>query len=246
MIDHDSRLLGPPRWFFAAMLLASLLSPAAADPGLTEAEVAQERAALLAAMAQSNAPVTVAGERITLPGAAVLGMEGAPVVLVEFGDYQCGFCRRHLMTVMPSLLRDHVETGQLRYVFIEFPAERNRPASLAASNAALCANDQGRYLEMRERIYTHPMNVDADGFLRHAERLELDLERFTDCVEAGTHEALIRQHLALGQRLRVRGTPTFFVGRPGPNDGELLFERRITGAQPLDLFQREIAGLLVE
>jgi protein-disulfide isomerase len=228
------------------MLLASLLSPAAADPGLTDAEMAKERAALLAVMARANAPVTAAGERVTLPSAAALGMEGPAVVLVEFGDYQCGFCRRHLLNVLPSLLQDHVETGQLRYVFMEFPAERNLPASLAASNAALCANDQGRYLEMRERIYTHPMNVDADGFLRHAERLELDLERFTDCLETATHEPLIREHIALGQRLRVRGTPTFFVGRAGTNDGELLFVRRITGAQPLDLFQREIAGLLAE
>jgi len=246
MRDQDSRRRGRQIRVFAAMLLASLLSSAAAEPHLTDAELAKERAALLAAMAQANAPVKVSGERIKLPTAAVLGAEEAPVVLVEFGDYQCGFCRRHLLTVMPSLLRDHVETGQLRYVFIEFPAERNLPASLAASNAALCADDQGRYLEMRERIYTHPMNVDADGFLRHAERLELDLERFTDCVEAGTHEPLIRQHLALGQRMRVRGTPTFFVGRPGPDDGALRFERRITGAQPLELFQREIAALLAE
>lgn len=244
MSDQGFRHLRLLVWVCAATLLASVLSSAAAEPQLTEAEMAQERAALLAAVAESKAPVTVAGERITLPSAAVLGVDGAPVVLVEFGDYQCGFCRRHQLTVMPSLLREHVETGQIRYVFIEFPAERNRPASLDASNAALCANDQGRYLEMRERIYTHPMNVDADGFLRHAERLELDLERFTDCVEAGTHEPLIRQHLALGQRMRVRGTPTFFVGRPGPDDGALRFERRITGAQPLELFQREITAVL--
>lgn len=227
-----------------AALFGVLLGPLAADPGLSEGEVARERAALLAIMTQAQAPATAADDRITLPAAAALGNGEAPVVLVEFGDYQCGFCRRHLLNVMPILLRDHVATGRLRYVFIEFPAERNLPASLAASNAALCAHDQGRYWEMRERIYTHPMNVDADGFLRHAEQLGLDLARFGDCVATVPYDALIREHLALGQQLRVRGTPTFFVARASGDAGALHFERRITGAQPPELFQREIEALL--
>ena len=228
----------------AAVLVAALFTPAQGEPALSAEELARERAALLGVMAQAQAPATDAAERIHLPGGATLGPDAAPIVLVEFGDYQCGFCRRHVLTVMPGLLRDYVEPGRVRYVVIEFPAERNLPGSMTAANAALCAGDQGRYLEMRERIYTHPMSVDAAGMLAHGERIGLDMTAFTRCLETAAHEPAIRGHVALGRQLGVRGTPTFFLAR-ATSDGEpLQFLRRITGAQPLDLFQREIDGLL--
>lgn len=238
----------PALWagFGAVALVVFALATASADPGLSAEEAAQERAALLAIMAQNQAPAVDAAGQIQLPDAAMLGAADAPVVLIEFGDYQCGFCRRHVMNVMPTLLQEHVVPGRVRYVFLEYPAERNLPASGEASNAALCADDQGRYWEMRQRIYANPMSIDAAGYRRHAASLDLDMQLFDQCLEQAPHAARIEQHVALGRQLGVRGTPTFFVAVSGSGDGDLRLVRRITGAQPLDLFEQELRSRSAE
>jgi len=236
-------------WFavFGTLLLSIVfLAAASADPGLSDEEIARERAALLAIMGQSNAPSADANARIPLPDAAMIGAADAPVLLIEFGDYQCGFCRRHVMNVMPVLEQDYVATGRLRYVFMEYPAERNLPISLEASNAALCADDQGRYSEMRRRLYANPMSLDAAGYRQHAQSLGLDVSAFADCIEQAPHAERIREHVALGRQLGVRGTPTFFFAVLSEDDGSLQLVRRVTGAQPMDLFERELRTLSPE
>lgn len=227
----------------AAILSIVLLATASADPGFSAEEVARERAALLAIIAQNNAPSADATGRIPYPDAAMLGAADASVLIIEFGDYQCGFCRRHVANVMPVLEQDHVATGRVRYVFVEYPAERNLPASFEASNAALCAGDQGYYWEMRQRIYANPMSLDAAGYRQHAESIGLDLPSFVDCLEQAPHADRIREHVALGRQLGVRGTPTFFLAVPAGEAGDLQLVRRITGAQPLDLFERELQNV---
>lgn len=230
----------------AMVLLATLVVTVAADPGLSAEEMERERAALLAIMAQNQAPSSSADGRIAVPDAAMIGAAAAPVVLIEFGDYQCGFCRRHELNVMPMLEQDHVATGRLRYVFMEYPAERNLPISLEASNAALCADDQGRYSEMRRRLYANPMSLDAAGYRQHAQSLGLDVSAFADCIEQAPHAERIREHVALGRQLGVRGTPTFFFAVLSEDDGSLQLVRRVTGAQPMDLFERELRTLSPE
>lgn len=227
----------------ALVLLTTLVLTAAADPGLSAEEIERERAALLAIMAQNQAPSSGADGRIAFPDAATIGADAAPVLLIEFGDYQCGFCRRHELNVMPMLARDHVATGRLRYVFMEYPAERNRPISVDAANAALCAHDQGRYSEMRQRLFANPMSLDNAGYRAHAEAIGLDLSTFTECLERKPHLDTIQDHVALGQQLGVRGTPTFFLAMPFGDEGGLQLVRRITGAQPIDLFERELESL---
>lgn len=229
-----------------AVLSIALLATASADPGFSAEEVARERAALLAIMAQSNAPSADAAARIPYPDAETLGAVDASVLILEFGDYQCGFCRRHVANVMPALEQGHLATGRVRYVFMEYPAERNLPTSFEASNAALCAGDQGHYWEMRQRLYANPMSLDADGYRWHAQSIGLDLPAFADCLEQAPHADRIREHVALGQQLGVRGTPTFFLAVPVEETGDLQLVRRITGAQPIDLFERELQALAME
>jgi len=230
----------------AAALMIALLAPASADPELSAEELARERAALLAIMARDQAPAVDASDQIRLPDAAGLGAADAPVLILEFGDYQCGFCRRHLMNVMPTLLEEHVVPGRLRYLFMEYPAERNLPASMEAANAALCADDQGRYWEMRQQIYANPMSMDAVGYRHHAESLELDMQTFNRCLEQAPHTVRIERHVAIGRQLNVRGTPTFFLAVPAEGDENLRLVRRITGAQPVDLFEQELWSAIPE
>ena len=229
-----------------AGLLAVCVGTASADPGVSSADalsqedIAREREALLQLMSAARSPVASVAVEIDVTGAATLGAAEAPVVLVEFADYECGFCRRHQFTVMPPLIEEYLDTGRVQYVFLEFPAVDRNPQALSAANAARCAGDQGKYQEMRESLYRNPYSLDAAGLVAQGNALGLELAAYTACIEAFAHEETIRAHMALGQQLGVRGTPFFFLGQPGDDDGRVHVHRRIAGAQPLELFRTEI------
>ncbi len=227
-------------------LLAVCLGSASAEPGVPSAEVlspeevAREREALLQLMSAARSPAASVALEIDVSGAATLGSAEAPLVLIEFSDYECGFCRRHQFTVMPALIEEYLDTGRVLYVFMEFPVVDRSPQALSAANAALCAGDQGRYQDMRESLYRNPYSLDAAGLGTQGIALGLEPDAYTACIEALTHEGIIRAHMALGQQLGVRGTPFFFLGQWGDDHGLVHVHRRIAGAQPLTLFRTEI------
>jgi protein-disulfide isomerase len=231
-------------------LVASLLAvgwgSASAEPGVPSAEalspeeVAREREALLQLMSAARAPAASVALEIDVTGAATLGSAEAPLVLVEFADYECGFCRRHQFTVMPALIEEYLDTGRVLYVFMEFPVVDRSPQALSAANAAHCAGDQGKYPEMRDSLYRNPYSLDPAGLGAQGNALGLEPAAYNACIEALTHEETIRAHMAIGQQLGVRGTPFFFLGQLGDDDGLVRSHRRIAGAQPLALFRTEI------
>jgi len=248
-------LNGIPSWrsltlSLVAGLLVVCLGSASADPGVSSAdtlspeEVAREREVLLQLMSAARSPVASVALEIDVTGAATLGAAEAPVVLVEFADYECGFCRRHQFTVMPALIEEYLDSGRVLYVFMEFPGVDRSPQALSAANAALCAGDQGRYAEMRESLYRNPYSLDPAGLGAQGIALGLEPAAYTACIEALTHEKTIRAHMALGQRLGVRGTPFFFLGQWGDDNDHVHAQRRIAGAQPLALFRTELDAAL--
>ena len=248
-------LNGIPSWrsltlSLVAGLLAVALGSVSAEPGASAAEdmsaeeVAREREALLQLMSAARSPVASVALEIDVTGAATLGAAEAPVVLVEFADYECGFCRRHQFTVMPALIEEYLDTGRVQYVFLEFPVVDRNPQALSAANAARCAGDQGKYQEMRESLYRNPYSLDAAGLVAQGNALGLEPAAYTACIEAFAHEETIRAHMALGQQLGVRGTPFFFLGQQGDDEGPVHMHRRIAGAQPLELFRTEIDAAL--
>ena len=81
-----------------------------------------------------------------------MGAKTAPVVVMEFSDFHCPFCRRHATTVLPRLKRDYVDTGKVLYVFRHFPLDTH-PDAPAAGAAAACAGRQGKFWEMHDRFF---------------------------------------------------------------------------------------------
>jgi protein-disulfide isomerase len=241
-----------PYVIVAFSLLLSLTGPMSAEtqsppePTLSAEELARERQLLMETLQQARAPVRDIAAEIDVVGASSLGSIRAPLVLIELGDYQCSFCRRHLQMVMPDLLAQYIESEKLRYVFLDFPVEKAHPQAIPAANAARCAGDQGYYWEMRQRLYGHPLELNSAGFSAHAVTLGLDQVSFDRCLEQNIHEEAIRADKAIGLELLVRGTPTFFLGYPVGDGGRVSLVRRINGAQSLDVFQREMDGALAK
>ena len=182
---------------------------------------------------------------LSIADAPFKGEADAPVTLVEFSDYQCPFCRRHFQAVMPRIVKDYVETGKVKYVMREFPIRSLHPDAPKASEAALCAGEQGGYWGMHDLIFESPRQVRTEDLEARAEKLALDVAAFSDCLATGKYEERVRADIADGSKAGVRGTPSFFLGMTDPNDtSKIKATKFIRGAQGYDNFKQAIDELL--
>lgn len=196
-----------------------------------------------ASVAIAQAPNDV---RVAVQSTPALGQESARVTIVEFSDYQCPFCRRHSSQVFPELVKEYVNTGKVRYVFRDFPIASIHPQAHRLHEAAHCAGDQSRYWEMHDRLFDDPQRTDAKDLVARARALGLDGPRFERCLAGGVHAAKVRQGTADGEKARVRGTPTFFLGFTEPDGAPIRPQRLVVGAQPYAAFKQAIDSLLAE
>jgi protein-disulfide isomerase len=190
------------------------------------------------------APEAFKGALVTVDGAAIHGRQDARVTIVEFSDYQCVFCGRHSRDTFPEIDREYIQTGRLRYVVRDFPIESMHPQALKAHEAAHCAGEQGKHWAMHEKLFSNQRAMSASDLTAHAQSLGLDMPRFEKCLAGGQYAAKIRRSFEEGQRLGVRGTPTFFIGLTEANSSKIKATRRIVGAQPYAAFKAAIDELL--
>lgn len=148
-----------------------------------------------------------------------LGDQDAPVTMVEFTDYQCPYCRKFSVTTLPFIIKDYVETGKLRYIIRELPVESRHPFATKASEAALCAGDQGRYWEMHDKLFENQSRLRPEDLRSYAQALGLNTELFDQCLENGDKRNQVQKDVKAGLRSGVKGTPTFFLGKTKPEDG---------------------------
>jgi protein-disulfide isomerase len=170
-----------------------------------------------------------------------LGKSDAPVTVIEFSDYQCPFCQRFVRNTLPALKTDYVDTGKVRYVFRDFPLAMHQQARKAAE-AAHCAGEQSKYWEMHDVIFNNQQALKVEDLKEHARSLDLEPTAFNNCLEQGKYAAEIDKDFADGSAAGVSGTPSFFIGKTGPNgtiEGTLL-----RGAQPITAFRQVIDSLI--
>jgi protein-disulfide isomerase len=144
------------------------------------------------------------------------------VEVVLFTDFQCPFCAQFAQTFR-ELQSKGVEGAQLNVSFKHFPLNIH-PAAPLAHQAALAAGEQGKFWEMHDLLFANQSAIKRDDLLRHAAKLGLDAERFKKDLDSDRLKHIIEADLAEGLRLRVQGTPTFFVNGKGFS-GALSFEQ---------------------
>ncbi|HSL47071.1 MAG TPA: Na+/H+ antiporter NhaA [Anaerolineales bacterium] len=132
----------------------------------------------------------------------------APVVLVEYGDYECPHCQE----VYPILRELKERMGdRVSYVYRHFPISRQHPNAQLAAEAAEAAAAQGKFWEMHHRLFTHQNELGFDDLLRHARAIGLDTDRFRRELEEHTYADRVREDFMSGVRSGVNGTPTFYI-----------------------------------
>jgi len=175
------------------------------------------------------------GDISTAMGSPVLGNPLAPITIVEFGDYQCHQCYNWFHNTKPMIMRDYIETGKANLVFVDFAfLGKDSPK---ASQATYCADDQGKYWEYHNSLYTSQESKIDSGWANSerlkafAFNLDLDMALFNECLDSEKYSKRIQYNSQQARDNGVRGTPGFFI--VGPDD-----QKQIAGAQPFSVFQR--------
>ncbi|MEU3756351.1 DsbA family protein [Streptomyces olivoreticuli] len=161
-----------------------------------------------------------------------VGKADAPVVLVEYADYQCSYCGKFTRDSQPELIKKYVDEGTLRIEFRNFPIFGKD--SERAARASWAAGRQGRFWQFHDEVYAKTRKGDAlaeDKLVGMAKDSGVtDLDRFRADLNGSASEAAVKKDQEEGYSIGVQSTPTFLVnGQP------------IAGAQPMSAFDEAIA-----
>ncbi|HMD55436.1 MAG TPA: DsbA family protein [Phycisphaerae bacterium] len=154
------------------------------------------------------------------PDDHIQGDPKAPVVLVEYGDYECPYCGQ----AYPIVKRVQKHFGKrMAFVFRNFPLTEVHPNAEIAAQTAEFAAAQGRFWEMHDSLYENQESLGAPLFIALAKKLELSVEDLNSALTNGTYASRVKNDFMGGVRSGVNGTPTFFING-NRHDGAFEFE----------------------
>ena len=154
-----------------------------------------------------------------------LGEEDAKVVVVEFSDFQCPFCKRFRDQTFDQIKSKYIDTFKVKFVYKDFPLSIHPDAENAAL-AAECADEQGKFWEYHDIIFENQGALDINSLKQHAVTLGLNEEQFNECLDSKKYLDEVNEDLNEGSSNGITGTPGFFI------NGRLL-----SGAQPFSEFE---------
>lgn len=163
----------------------------------------------------------------------LMGSDSAPVEVIEFADFECPACGDFATLTEPDMRARLVNTGRVRFRFMDFPLDGHRNTR-AAHMAAWCAGDQGKFWEMHDAIFgaqdrwsgyatQRPLPV-LEGL---AQQVGVNVDQYRQCMESRKFLGQIQSNYDEGLRRGVGSTPTFFIGT-----------RKVTGKIPYDELKR--------
>ncbi len=148
----------------------------------------------------------------------VSGSANAPIEIIEYADFECPTCGQFAAVIEPDIRTNFVNSGKVRWRFIDYPLPMHRN-TWNASRAAACADQQGKFWEMHDMIFQNQdrWNGEAthrpDGMFKdYAKQLGLNTSQFNQCVDDKQTQAKIQAHMKLAEDAHVQATPTFVIG----------------------------------
>jgi protein-disulfide isomerase len=144
----------------------------------------------------------------------VMGNPNAPVHVVEYGDFQCPACHGFFQSVQPTLIDQYVKPGKVTFEFRDYAFIG--PESLTAAQAAMCANDQGKFWQFHDSLYLNQGAENSGAFSDArlkaiARQVGLDTAKFDQCLDSNAHQADVTASIKDAQAKGVDSTPTLFV-----------------------------------
>lgn len=149
----------------------------------------------------------------------VIGSPSAPLEVIEFGDFECPGCSRFAEVTEPDVRAQLVNTGKIRFRFIDFPLSGHRN-TLNASVAAACADEQGKFWELHDMLYAKQDEWNGEATTNPDKVIKefahtipaLDASKFDQCVDTRSTLGKVQAHLKLALDRNLPGTPSFIIG----------------------------------
>jgi len=160
-------------------------------------------------------------------GNPAIGPVDAPVTMIEFGDYQCAYCKRWYDAVTTPLMKDYA--GKIRFVYRDLPLSAIHPDAQSAAEAADCAGEQGAYWKYHDALFGAKYGLGAQAYTQYATDLGLDVNAFNTCVTERRYQSEVDNDASVGMNLGLTGTPSFFING-----------LKVIGAQPYEVFKQII------
>jgi protein-disulfide isomerase len=195
---------------------------------------------------------------------SVLGNPDAPITVINFSDFQCPFCGRHVTTTEKQIVDKYVKTGKVKLVFRNFAFLGQE--SVWAGAAVECAKEQDKFWQMHDYLFSHQNDENQGAFSKDnlkklAADAGLDTAKFNVCFDSGKYEAKVQSSAQESSKYGVISTPTTFIGKmpitiPDSVLKSLKNQDRaydydlkdgaelIIGAQPYSTFEETIEKLL--
>ena len=191
--------------------------------------------------AASRAAEPRVGLPVELTDRPVLGANTATVVVVEISNFKCTQCRNFHENVFPTLRRDYIETGKVRWAVINASDDESEQYGKIFS-LARCAHRQGKYWELLDGLFSVAHRAPSVLEALVAKCPLLDAGELEICLKDRSVRTAVAKDFEQAARLKIRGTPTFVISKWSA-DGTRT-ESTIAGAQSLEYFQRAFDALL--
>jgi protein-disulfide isomerase len=152
----------------------------------------------------------------TTTGTHVLSSKDASVIVIEFSDFECNYCRTYAHNYYPTVLKELILTEKTDYAYRHLPLDVLHPRAIVASVAANCASEQGKFWEMHDALFRDSLS--NNDIQRHSRDIGLNTDTFNACLANDKRDEVMTD-LAEATRLGIAGTPTFVIGRKLQNGG---------------------------
>lgn len=148
-----------------------------------------------------------------------LGPADAPVVIRDFSDFQCPFCRQFAQGVKDQIIEQFVSTGQVRFEyhhFIVIDGNVGGNESRRAAEASECAAEQNRFWDYHDMLFANQLGEGNGAFndsrlKAFAEALGLDTEQFNSCFDSRKYRRVVEDDEKLARSYKLTGTPSLLV-----------------------------------
>ena len=177
----------------------------------------------------SAAAQSKSANEVSVGSGPTLGSASAPVTIIEFSDFQCGFCKRFWVDTLPKLKEAYIDTGKARFVYRHFAilGKHSEQAALASE----CAAEQGKFWEYHDQLFKNQggLAFTEAKLKQYARDIGLNVGAFGTCLGTGKYKENVERETAAAANLGGRGTPFFVV-----------IQHLLVGAQPYVVFQKMV------
>jgi len=183
-------------------------------------------------LAQAEPPKQTEPIEVDISESPSRGSKDAKVLVVEFTDYECPFCRKFYDETYQKLMDEYVLKGKVLLVMKDFPLVNIHENALKAAEAARCVREQKGdegYFKMHDKLFENQENLSVENYAGLARQLGVMGSKFESCLNESKYESAVQKDMKLGQEIGITGTPSFVI------NGKL-----ISGSIPYEAFKQLI------